>query len=627
MQSSFTLVRVRGIPIGVHWNWLLVFAIVVWSLATALFPATYPGLDGTTYLVMAVVAGAIFFGSILLHELGHAIRAQREGLKIEGITLWLLGGVSHLGELPQTPGAEFRVAIWGPSVSAALALAFGALAFVGDQTGFPSAIQGVVDYLARVNGLVFVFNLIPALPLDGGRVLRAWLWRRTGSFVAATRSAARAGSAFGFVLVAIGLVELFTPTGGAGLGGLWLVFLGWFLIQAAQGEGQLADAALLSRLGQVREVLLPQPAVVGGPVRVLVTEDGRLLEVPPHLPPPFEDGSITPGDQRPRRVGLGVWLLVGLVFFVAAAAMYHPPYVVIAPGTTFDVSGDVSISGVPTTPVNGTYLATSVQLSQPSALRLLVAAVRPDREVLALRDVLPEGVDARRFDRTQREIFKESQLLAAVAAARSLGMPVTVTSSGARVVDVVRGSPATNVLQPGDVILAIDGQPVTQAGTVGEVVRSKPAGSEFRFSIDRDARRMDAIVRSRDLPQLSGGVGIGISVQSHGLRADLPFSFQVRDREAVGGPSAGFIYALAIADVLSAQDHAGGRTVAATGTIDPDGDVGPVGGVKEKAIAVQRAGADVFMVPASEVDQARRPGLRVAGVERLQQAMDSLSAA
>jgi PDZ domain-containing protein len=362
-------------------------------------------------------------------------------------------------------------------------------------------------------------------------------------------------------------------------------------------------------------------------VRVLVTEDGRLLEVPPDLPPPFEDGSMTPEGRRPRRVGLGVWLVVGLVFFVAAAAMYHPPYVVISPGTTFDVSGDVSISGVPTTPVNGAYLATSVRLSQPSALRLLVAAVRPDREVLALSDVLPKGVDARRFDRSQREIFKESQLLAAVAAARSLGMPVTVTSDGARVVDVVRGSPAAKVLQPGDVIVAIDGQPVTQAGTVGEVIRSKPAGSEFRFTIERDGRRRDATVRSQGLPQLSGGVGIGIAVQSHGLRADLPFSFQVRDHENVGGPSAGLIYALAIADVLSAQDDAGGRTVAATGTIDPDGDVGPVGGVKEKAIAVQRADADVFLVPASEVDQARQPGLRIVGVERLRQAIAALSAA
>jgi Zn-dependent protease len=110
-RSSFTLLRIRGIPIGVHWNWVFIFAIVVWSLATSLFPATYPNLDGTTYVVMALVAALLFFVSVLLHELGHALRANREGLPIEGITLWLLGGVSHLGELPHDPGAEFRVAV------------------------------------------------------------------------------------------------------------------------------------------------------------------------------------------------------------------------------------------------------------------------------------------------------------------------------------------------------------------------------------------------------------------------------------------------------------------------------------------------------------------------------------
>jgi HSP20 family molecular chaperone IbpA len=125
MQSSVTLLRVRGIPIGVHWNWLLIFALVTWSLASSLFPSTYPGLSGVTYLAMAAAAALLFFASILLHELGHALRAQREGLPIEGITLWLLGGVAHLGELPPSPGAEFRVAILGPAISGALAVAFG----------------------------------------------------------------------------------------------------------------------------------------------------------------------------------------------------------------------------------------------------------------------------------------------------------------------------------------------------------------------------------------------------------------------------------------------------------------------------------------------------------------------
>ena len=117
MESSFTILRLRGIPIGAHWSWLFIFTIVFWSLATALFPSTYPGLDGSTYLVMGVAAAALFFGSVLLHELGHAFRALDEGMPIEGITLWLFGGVARLRGMPHGPGAEFRVAIAGPLVT------------------------------------------------------------------------------------------------------------------------------------------------------------------------------------------------------------------------------------------------------------------------------------------------------------------------------------------------------------------------------------------------------------------------------------------------------------------------------------------------------------------------------
>lgn len=167
MESSFTLLRVRGIPIGVNWSWLVVFGLVVWSLASALFPATYPGFDGTTYLFMALTAAGLFFASVLLHQLGHALRALREGMPIRGITLWLFGGVAHLAGSPPSPGAEFHVAICGPAVSAVLAAGFLGGAWVGDALGWPGTVQGVIDYLGRINLLVLAFNLIPALPLDG----------------------------------------------------------------------------------------------------------------------------------------------------------------------------------------------------------------------------------------------------------------------------------------------------------------------------------------------------------------------------------------------------------------------------------------------------------------------------
>ena len=209
--------------------------------------------------------------------------------------------------------------------------------------------------------------------------------------------------------------------------------------------------------------------------------------------------------------------MVGVAFVIAAGALYHPPYVVVSPGDSFDIAGDISITGVPVTPVDGAYLLASVRLSQPSALRLAIAAVRPDHEVLPLDQVLPDDVDVEDYSRQQQAVYKESQLLAAVAAARANGFDVTLTSDGARVVDVVRGSPASEALRAGDVIVAIEGQPVTDASQVGTIVRSRPAGREVRLTVERDGRRFDATVKTRQLPSLSGGVGVGVAVESRAL--------------------------------------------------------------------------------------------------------------
>ncbi len=704
MESTFTLLRVRGIPIGVHWSWLFIFAIVVWSLGSALFPATYPNLDGSTYLVMALAAAVIFFASVLLHELGHAFRSVREGVPIDGITLWLLGGVARLRGNPPSPPAEFRVAICGPLVTLVLAGGFGAAALLGDRLDWPGAVQGVVDYLARINGLLLAFNMVPALPLDGGRVLRSWLWHRQQSFTAATRSAARVGQAFGLMLIAIGLLGLF---GGGGPGGIWFVFLGWFLLQAAQAELTMAQVRRALAGRKIRDVMTPDPVVVapelpvadlvdrfgperrfstypvvrdgrpvglvslrmaaalprgerdvrtvaeimkpveelptaspdqevidvlprleGDPSRAIVTEGGRLVGVVSgrDVLRAVEVGSLTAPPEEARRAGPLVWAVVVIILLVAGAALYHPPYVVIAPGEATDASGDIRIDGVAVTPVNGRYLLTSVRLTQPSALRVLIATLRPDREVLRVSEVIPRGVDPDRYAERQRDIFTESQLLAAVAAARSQGLPVSMTGTGVRVVDVLRGAPASDALQAGDVIVAVDGQPVTEAPRLAGIVSSRPPGTTLLLTIEREGERLEREVTTARLPQLSGGVGLGISIDTRDLEVDLPFevSFVPRD---IGGPSAGLAYALAIADMLAEEDYARGRDIATTGTVDADGDVGPVGGVQQKAVAADEAGADLFLVPAEEVDEAEAAETPVHGVETLHQALEALSAA
>ena len=173
MIATWRLGRIAGVEIGVSWTWLFIVALVTWSLAAAVFPEANPGLDDATYAAMAAIAVPIFFACLLLHELGHAVVARREGMVIDGITLWVLGGVARFrGRFPSA-GAEFRIAIAGPAVSLLLGLVFIAAAWL---LRLPAVVDGVVHWLGAINLTLLAFNLLPALPLDGGRVLRAALW-------------------------------------------------------------------------------------------------------------------------------------------------------------------------------------------------------------------------------------------------------------------------------------------------------------------------------------------------------------------------------------------------------------------------------------------------------------------
>lgn len=699
IPPGFTFLKVRGIPIGANWTWLLVFALIVWSLGSALFPRTYPGLESSHAYAMAAITAVLFFGSILLHELGHAFRAIREGMTIEGITLWLFGGVARFRGMFPSPGAEFRIAVAGPLVSVALALGFGAVALTGGALDWPREIRGVVDYLARINAILVMFNAVPALPLDGGRVLRSWLWQRQADFVTATVSAARAGRAFGYLLIGTGLLGAFT---GAGVGGLWFVFLGWFLLQAAQAEAtaaQLHDAfAGLS----VADVMTPNPFVIDAstPVDDFVTQTGWTrhstypvveagrpagmvsLRLAAEVPPDRRGATlvrdamvrdapaVAPGTalidalealrplgravvqsddrvvgilsmsdvgralelrqlRRPakppaRGAGLLPWAVVVTSMALAIGLLWHPPLAVVSPGEAIDVARDVSVEEASSGPVSGRYLLTSVRLSQPSALFTAIAAIHPDQDVLPLGAVLPAGADPEQFLRDQQELFRQSRQLAAAAAAIAVGLKVEVAGSGARVVGIMPAAPAAEKLRTGDVIVAIDGREVRHVEDLREIVRGRPAGTSFAITVLRRGVRTPVTVKSARLaPGAEGAVGIGVFVETRDLDVRLPFAVRFRERD-IGGPSAGLAYALAITDLLDPADLARGRSIAATGTIDLDGRVGPVGGVHEKAIAARERGADLLLVPAGELDAARGTGLEVRGVSSLTDALAML---
>jgi Zn-dependent protease len=256
MNASFELGRIAGIRIGINWSWLIVFALIVWSLAAGVFPSQNPGFSDGEYIAMAVAAALLFFTSLLLHELGHALQARREGVEIEGINLWLFGGVAQFkGRFPSA-GAEFRIAIAGPLVTLVIGVLFVVAAAAG---GLPSAVDGVVAWVGYTNVILLLFNLLPALPLDGGRVLRSALWQARGDLSWATAVASGVGRGFGFLLIWAGIV-MFIFQGS--FSGAWLAFIGWFLLQAATAEARyVATQQALGGL-RVRDLMVREPVTV-----------------------------------------------------------------------------------------------------------------------------------------------------------------------------------------------------------------------------------------------------------------------------------------------------------------------------------------------------------------------------
>ena len=257
MTASLRFGRIAGIPVGASWSALLIAALIAWSLAGRLLPAQAPGLTAGAYWLAGIAGAGLFLGSLLAHEVGHALVARRAGLRVRGITLWLLGGVAQLEDEPASPRDELRVAIVGPAVSAALAVGFGLAAAALMVLGGPAVAVTVTAWLAVANLALALFNLLPAAPLDGGRVLRGLLWRRHGSRVRASLTATRAGVWVGGGLVVYGLLGAFT---GWGFGSLWTALIGWFLVTAARQE---RDHALLRHdLDGLRadQVMTPAPA-------------------------------------------------------------------------------------------------------------------------------------------------------------------------------------------------------------------------------------------------------------------------------------------------------------------------------------------------------------------------------
>jgi Zn-dependent protease len=267
MHETIRFGRIAGISVGINWSVVVIAALVTWGLASQTLPELSPGHPTAAYWAVAAGASVLFFTSLLAHEMGHSLVARRHGVEVEAITLWMLGGVAKLRGGASSAADELKITAVGPAVSVAIAVVSGALALGLGAVGTPELLVTGLAWLAGINLLLAVFNLVPAFPLDGGRILRAVLWSAWSDQLRATRAAAAVGRTFGYGFVALGLLA---AAGGAGVSGVWLAFIGLFLTFASTAEAAQTEQETLLRGLLVRDVMTPDP--VTAPAGITVDE-------------------------------------------------------------------------------------------------------------------------------------------------------------------------------------------------------------------------------------------------------------------------------------------------------------------------------------------------------------------
>ncbi|MGO9909226.1 MAG: M50 family metallopeptidase [Solirubrobacteraceae bacterium] len=277
---SFKIARIAGIPVGINLWWLLIVALFTWTLGDNYYPSVIRGITPAASYGLGLLSILLLFASVLAHEFGHAIVARRHGMEVEEIDLWLLGGVSRMKGHPQEAGDELRYAAAGPLVTAVIAAVFGAIA-VALPASAPAALRAVVDYQLYVNLALLFFNLVPAFPLDGGRIARALLWRRRHDLRAATKTAAGLGRAFGWLMIVLGALSFVQGW----VGGLLLAMIGGFVVMAAgaeEAQEQVLEALAgvsVSELMSAPPITIGADATLGDAQRAFARHRGSVLPV------------------------------------------------------------------------------------------------------------------------------------------------------------------------------------------------------------------------------------------------------------------------------------------------------------------------------------------------------------
>jgi Zn-dependent protease/CBS domain-containing protein len=322
MNAGVRIGRIAGIKVTADWSVLVIGALLAWGVAGGAVPAQVPGTPSWLAWVVGGLVAVLLLASLTAHELGHALLARKRGITVEGIRLWLFGGVAQMGGDWMTGRTEMLVAAIGPAITLLVAAVSVGTTWLVASLGAPPLVLLVPQWIAAVNILLLIFNLIPAFPLDGGRILRGFIWARTNNRMQATVAAARAGRVFAVALVGLGVLDIFffDP-----IGGFWLMLIGWFLDGAARGEahGEQARHALEGVV--VGDVMSKDPVVVPSWITVELLVEQYVMgheftSFPTHSIDGRIDGLVTmrgikrlPAQQRRTRRAIDIAIPAALV--------------------------------------------------------------------------------------------------------------------------------------------------------------------------------------------------------------------------------------------------------------------------------------------------------------------------
>ncbi len=287
--KRITLFRLFGFQVKMDFSWLILALLIVWSLAKGLFPQFYQGFSEATYWIMGIAGAIGLLFSIVFHELWHSLIARKFGLPMKGITLFIFGGVAEMSEQPPSPKAEFFMAIAGPLSSIVLGIGLFLVSFAGNGLGMSKTLKGVIEYLAWINLILAGFNLIPAFPLDGGRVLRSVLWGWKENINWATNISSKIGSAFGFGLILFGVIEVIA---GNFIGGAWMFLIGLFIRSSSQMSYKQMVLRNSLHGETVRKYMVPNPVVVSPDINLEGLIEDYIYRYHYKMYPVVEEGKL-----------------------------------------------------------------------------------------------------------------------------------------------------------------------------------------------------------------------------------------------------------------------------------------------------------------------------------------------